>query len=212
MGGGWTNLNPDTPVRNHITERHIRLNVDGIPPQLDKCFSTLGGIGSGDIGGPLEDISGGLNGDKKEKTYVANRLLLGTPDTGLLMANSRRVDVVAEAELARHRLWHWWDILRGGPRPVVWTRNSKNSFILNVRWNQHGLISRQDGLTESDGLGRVVLARHTAGAIVAIGSVRERLADLSVFITVKSAFLDNPISTQCARAQIAVFTIDWGYV
>ena len=148
----------------------------------------------------------------KVKTYVANRLLLGTPDTGLLIANSRRVDVVAVAELARHTLWHWWDILCGSPRPVVWTGNSKNGFILNVRWNQHGLISRQDGLAESDGLGRFVLARHTAGAIVAIGSVGERLADLSVFITVKSALLDNPISTQCVQARTAVFTIDWGYL
>lgn len=66
-----------TPVWHVIAERCGRLEIDRVPPQLDKCVSRIIDIGTSHVGGP-----------------VTERVGVRTPDTGRVSVDSRRIDVV----------------------------------------------------------------------------------------------------------------------
>lgn len=68
----------DAPGRHVVAERSCRLEVHRVPGQFDKGVSVRIGVSASDVWGP-----------------VANRIVFGAPDTGLVSANTGRVDVIA---------------------------------------------------------------------------------------------------------------------
>lgn len=80
-------------------------------------------------------------------------------------------------------------ILCSGPCPVIRTRNGERRKVLDVRRDQHGLITREYSLTERDIAFGFVLAPHISSAINTVRLVRERLLDFSAFIAVQPSVL-----------------------
>jgi hypothetical protein len=75
------------------------------------------------------------------------------------------------------------NILRSGCGPVVNSRDSQLRPGLDSSWDQHGLVSRKDGLAEGDGFRTQVLCSNGVGSLGAVGAVREGLANLAIFVT-----------------------------
>lgn len=87
-----------------------------------------------------------------------------------------------------------WNVLCRSASPIVRTRNGKLCPIFNVGRNQHGLIAREDGLTERNVPLGFVLASYITGPIYTIGLDWERFLNGSAFVAVKSSVL-RPVST-----------------
>lgn len=73
--------------------------------------------------------------------------------------------------------------------PVVRVGDSEFGGALNGSRNQHGLITREYGLTECDMSGCLILDTDATSSIGAIWFIREWLGDLSIFIAEESAVL-----------------------
>lgn len=73
--------------------------------------------------------------------------------------------------------------------PVAQIRNSQGSQFLNKRGNQHGLIARKNRLAERHLLLALVLRADDAGAVLAVGTIREGLLNLAVLVAVQSTIL-----------------------
>lgn len=71
--------------------------------------------------------------------------------------------------------------------PIVRTRNGKLCPIFNVGRNQHGLIARENGLTERNVPLSFVLASYITGPIYTIGLVWEWFSNGSAFVAIKSS-------------------------
>jgi hypothetical protein len=69
-------LDSNTPIRAFVSEWDIRLDVNGVPSNLDEGIA-IDSVGSGNVWSP-----------------VTNWLFLGAPYTALLGTNSRWVDIV----------------------------------------------------------------------------------------------------------------------
>lgn len=76
-------LDLNTPVRNDISERDIRLQVNRVPADLNEGLARAQLVCTGNIRRP-----------------VSNRFVLGSPDACILSADSRRVDIVTASKLA----------------------------------------------------------------------------------------------------------------
>jgi hypothetical protein len=80
-------------------------------------------------------------------------------------------------------------LLSGGFTPVAEIRHGKSSYVLDQRGDQHGLISRQHGLADSNLLAALILRADGTRAVRAIRLVGERLVDVTVLIAIETAIL-----------------------
>lgn len=81
------------------------------------------------------------------------------------------------------------DLLGSSFTPVAGIRHSESSHTLNQSGNQHGLVTRQDGLTYGDLTAGLVVGFHSPSTIRAVGLVGERLLDFAVLIAVETTVL-----------------------
>lgn len=81
-------LDLNTPVRNGVPKRNIRLNVNGVPANLDKSLARVQLVRTGNIWRP-----------------VSVWLILGSPDTSFFSAHARRVNVVTTSRLVNLSVW-----------------------------------------------------------------------------------------------------------
>lgn len=113
---------------------------------------------------------------------VTNRLGAGTPNTGLKSRNTRSVNVV----------------MGSGADPVRRIRDGDNFSVAfrNFGRNQHGLVSGQNSLAESN---TTIAAVHDRGRASTVGTVvlfGERLLNVAVLVTVKTTVLGNRVSVR----------------
>jgi hypothetical protein len=99
------------------------------------------------------------------------------------------------------------DLLCGSPRPITWARDRKLCPIFDAGRNQHGLIARENGLTEGDVALGLVLASYGSRAVNAVGLIGERFAHDSVFVAIQTAIL-SPLDG--APMGSSGHTMDWG--
>jgi hypothetical protein len=109
---------------------------------------------------------------------VTDGVGVGTPDTTLLGRDTGSVDVVLGSGLA----------------PVGHVGNSQSLEFLDQSGDQHGLVTRQDGLAERDGLAGLVLGLDGTGTILAVRLVGEGLFDLAILVTVQTTVLGYDLS------------------
>lgn len=76
-------LNLNTPIRNDIPERNIRLDINRVPTELNEGLARAQFVCASNIWRPVPD-----------------GLVLGSPDACILGADSRRVDIVTASKLA----------------------------------------------------------------------------------------------------------------
>jgi hypothetical protein len=77
------------------------------------------------------------------KAYVADRLVLGTPNTTFLRADSRGVDVVAIVKVSGlSQGIKILCLLCSSLRPITRIGNSKDSVVVDFCGNQHGFVAR----------------------------------------------------------------------
>lgn len=175
-------LNFNTPCWHFVPKRGCWFKVDGVPGELDERVASRICISACYIRAPISN-------------WGCRR----SPDTGLFCGNSRRVDVEARNEVSKMVLAsQTGEILCSGPCPVIWTRHGERRKVLDVRRNQHGLVTREYGLTERDIAFGFILAPHVSSAIDAIRLVRERLLDISAFVAIQSSVLIQ-LASICPR-------------
>ncbi|KAH3663079.1 hypothetical protein OGATHE_004655 [Ogataea polymorpha] len=106
---------------------------------------------------------------------VAVRVAGGAPLTSFFGRNPWRVDVE----------------VRGSASPVIsaWHGKRLRRRRVDVGWNQHLLVSRQDGLAECNVFRGRVLHRGSALAIDTVVVVRDWRLELAIVVAVKSSFL-----------------------
>lgn len=172
-------VDSDTEVGSLVSKGDIWLNVDWVPSDLDESI-TIDGVGSGNVWGPVTDW-----------------LVLGTPYTGFLGADSRWVDVITNNGLVSKYNWEMRigsNLLRGsrGPVGLIWYGQSGSGC--DVCWDQHGLVSGKDSLANGDISSSLVNSSDGSSSGNAKWSVWERLLHDSVLITVQAAILQRNIS------------------
>lgn len=102
-------------------------------------------------------------------------------------------------------------LLRRSLTPVAQIRDSQSSQLLNKRGDQHGLVAGKNRLAESHLLLALVLRADDAGAVLAVGTVREGLLNLAVLVAVQSTILISSASAQQElTAQVEPLTMDIG--
>lgn len=81
------------------------------------------------------------------------------------------------------------DLLGSSFTPIARIRHSKSSHTLNQGGNQHGLVTRQDGLTDRDLAASLVVGLQSPSTIRAVGLVGEGLLDFAILIAVETTVL-----------------------
>lgn len=85
--------------------------------------------------------------------------------------------------------WRKWYVLRSSASPIVRAWNGKLCPIFDIGRNQHGLIARENRLTERNVTLGIVLAPYITGPVDAVRFIRERLLNGSAFVAIKSSVL-----------------------
>lgn len=85
--------------------------------------------------------------------------------------------------------WREWYILRSSAGPIVRAWNGKLCPIFDIGRNQHGLVARENRLTERNVTLGLVLAPYITGPVDTVGFIRERFLNESAFVAIKSSVL-----------------------
>ena len=85
--------------------------------------------------------------------------------------------------------WRKGYVLRSSAGPIVRAWNSKLCPIFDIGRNQHGLIARENRLTERDVSLGLVLASYITGPVDTVGFIWERLLNDSAFVAIESSVL-----------------------
>lgn len=138
-----------SPIGHLGSEGSSRLEINGIPPELDKGLSGAVDVGARDVRRPVPKGIG-----------------IGTPDTRLVSADTRRVDIV----------------VGGCATPVIRIGHGKRRVVRHRGRDQHGFVARKHGLAKGDNASGVVLDPDIGRCRLAVWPVGKRFLNVAVCI------------------------------